>query len=48
MRGGDFLFDSGQGLSLGYESCDPDAVQLCPEESFSFLVAALDGAVGQP
>jgi uncharacterized linocin/CFP29 family protein len=45
MRGGDFLFDSGQDLSIGYESHDADAVQLYLEESFSFRVATPDAAV---
>ena len=44
-RGGDFLFDSGQDLSIGYESHDADAVQLYLEESFSFRVATPDAAV---
>ena len=30
MRGGDFLFDSGQDLSIGYESHDADAVAALP------------------
>jgi uncharacterized linocin/CFP29 family protein len=45
MRGGDFLFDSGQDLSIGYESHDADAVHLYLEESFSFRVATPDAAV---
>jgi uncharacterized linocin/CFP29 family protein len=44
-RGGDFLFDSGQDLSIGYESHDADAVHLYLEESFSFRVATPDAAV---
>jgi uncharacterized linocin/CFP29 family protein len=44
-RGGDFLFDSGQDLSIGYESHDSDAVQLYLEESFSFRVVTPDAAV---
>jgi uncharacterized linocin/CFP29 family protein len=44
-RGGDFLFDSGQDLSIGYESHDADAVNLYLEESFSFRVATPDAAV---
>jgi uncharacterized linocin/CFP29 family protein len=44
-RGADFLFDSGQDLSIGYESHDPEAVQLYLEESFSFRVATPDAAV---
>ena len=44
-RGGDFLFDSGQDLSIGYESHDADAVRLYLEESFSFRVATPEAAV---
>ena len=45
LRGGDFLFESGQDLSVGYESHDADAVQLYLEESFSFRVATPEAAV---
>jgi uncharacterized linocin/CFP29 family protein len=45
MRGGDFLFESGQDLSIGYESHDADAVQLYLEESFAFQVATAEAAV---
>lgn len=45
QRGGDFLFDSGQDLSIGYESHDADAVKLYLEESFSFRVATPVAAV---
>ena len=45
MRGGDFIFDSGQDVSIGYESHDGDAVQLYLEESFSFHVATPEAAV---
>jgi uncharacterized linocin/CFP29 family protein len=45
MRGGDFLFESGEDLSIGYESHDADAVYLYLEESFSFRVATPDAAV---
>jgi uncharacterized linocin/CFP29 family protein len=45
LRGGDFLFDSGQDLSIGY-SHDADAVHLYVEESFSFRVATPEAAVG--
>lgn len=45
VRGGDFLFDSGEDLSIGYESHDADAVHLYLEESFSFRVATPDAAV---
>jgi uncharacterized linocin/CFP29 family protein len=46
MRGGDFLFQSGEDLSIGYESHDADAVRLYLEESFSFRVATPEAAVG--
>jgi len=45
LRGGDFLFESGQDLSIGYESHDADAVRLYLEESFSFRVATPEAAV---
>jgi uncharacterized linocin/CFP29 family protein len=45
VRGGDFLFDSGQDLSVGYDSHDADAVRLYLEESFSFRVATAEAAV---
>ena len=48
LRGGDFLFDSGQDLSIGYEDHDADAVQLYLEESFSFRVATPEAAVPLP
>jgi uncharacterized linocin/CFP29 family protein len=39
LRGGDFVFDSGEDLSIGYDSHDSDSVRLYLEESFSFHVA---------
>ena len=36
LRGGDFLFESGEDISVGYLSHDADAVHLYLEESFSF------------
>jgi uncharacterized linocin/CFP29 family protein len=44
LRGGDFLFESGQDLSIGYSSHDADTVQLYLEESFSFRVATPEAA----
>jgi uncharacterized linocin/CFP29 family protein len=44
QRGGDFLFESGQDLSVGYDSHDADTVHLYIEESFSFRVAAPEAA----
>jgi uncharacterized linocin/CFP29 family protein len=45
VRGGDFLFESGEDLSIGYESHDADAVNLYLEESISFRVATPEAAV---
>jgi uncharacterized linocin/CFP29 family protein len=45
MRGGDFLFESGQDLSIGYDGHDGQSVNLYLEESFSFRVASSDAAV---
>jgi uncharacterized linocin/CFP29 family protein len=45
MRGGDFLFESGVDLSIGYADHDADAVRLYLEESFSFRVATPEAAV---
>jgi len=46
LRGGDFLFESGQDLSIGYLSHDAESVELYLEESFSFRVATPEAAVG--
>jgi uncharacterized linocin/CFP29 family protein len=40
MRGGDFLFDCGQDLSVGYLAHDTERVDLCIEESFAFRVVS--------
>jgi uncharacterized linocin/CFP29 family protein len=45
LRGGDFLFESGEDLSVGYEDHDAEAVHLYIEESFSFRVATPEAAV---
>jgi uncharacterized linocin/CFP29 family protein len=45
MRGGDFLYASGQDLSIGYDRHDADSVHFYLEESFSFLVATPEAAV---
>jgi uncharacterized linocin/CFP29 family protein len=45
LRGGDFLFESGQDLSIGYDGHDGDVVRLYLEESFSFHVATPEAAV---
>jgi uncharacterized linocin/CFP29 family protein len=46
VRGGDFLFESGQDLSIGYDRHDADAVLLYLEESFSFRVATPEAGIG--
>jgi uncharacterized linocin/CFP29 family protein len=45
QRGGDFLFESGEDLSVGYDSHDADNVYLYLEESFAFRVATPEAAV---
>lgn len=45
LRGGDFLFESGLDLSLGYAGHDGQNVRLYLEESFSFRVATPEAAV---
>ena len=45
QRGGDFLFEVGEDLSIGYESHDADAVELYLVESFTFRVVTPDAAV---
>lgn len=45
LRGGDFLFESGQDLSIGYDSHDGEVLRLYLEESFSFRVATPEAAV---
>ena len=45
LRGGDFRFESGQDLSIGYESHAADVVRLYLEESFSFRVLTPEAAV---
>jgi uncharacterized linocin/CFP29 family protein len=45
LRGGDFLFDCGQDLSIGYESHDGKVLRLYLEESFSFHVATPEASV---
>jgi uncharacterized linocin/CFP29 family protein len=44
LRGGDFLFESGQDLAIGYSHHDAEAVHLYLEESFSFVVATPEAA----
>jgi uncharacterized linocin/CFP29 family protein len=45
LRGGDFRFESGLDLSIGYDSHDGEVVRLYLEESFSFHVATPEAAV---
>jgi len=45
LRGGDFLFESGQDLAVGYDHHDGDAVHLYLEETFSFRPATPEAAV---
>jgi len=45
LRGGDFLLEAGEDLSVGYDSHDAEAVQLYLQESFSFRVATPEAAV---
>ena len=45
QRGGDFLFESGQDLAVGYDHHDADDVHLYLVESFSFRVATPEAAV---
>jgi len=45
LRGGDFLFESGQDLSIGYTRHDAENVHLYLEETFSFVVATPEAAV---
>jgi uncharacterized linocin/CFP29 family protein len=45
LRSGDFVFESGQDLAIGYDSHDADVVRLYLQESFSFHVATPEAAV---
>src|SRR5436190_909784 len=45
QRGGDFLFEAGEDLSIGYESHDAQSVDLYLLESFTFRVATAEAAV---
>jgi uncharacterized linocin/CFP29 family protein len=45
QRGGDFVFDCGQDLSIGYRRHDEQAVHLYIEESFSFIAATPEAAI---
>jgi uncharacterized linocin/CFP29 family protein len=45
QRGGDFLLETGEDLSVGYAGHDWDAVHLYLEETISFRVATPEAAV---
>jgi uncharacterized linocin/CFP29 family protein len=45
LRGGDFVLECGEDLSIGYDSHDADVVRLYLEESLSFHVATPEAAV---
>jgi uncharacterized linocin/CFP29 family protein len=45
QRGGDFIFDSGQDVSVGYDRHDQEKVGLYLQESFTFHVATAEAAV---
>jgi uncharacterized linocin/CFP29 family protein len=45
LRGGDFVFECGEDLSIGYDSHDENVVRLYLEESFTFHVATPEAAV---
>ncbi len=48
LRGGDFLFDCGQDLAIGYDGHDAEVVNLYFVETFSFVVATPEAAVALP
>jgi uncharacterized linocin/CFP29 family protein len=45
LRGGDFVLDCGQDISIGYLHHDADVVSFYLEETFSFRVVEPDSAV---
>ena len=45
LRGGDFIFESGEDLSIGYATHDAETVGLYLEETFSFRVATAEAAI---
>ena len=45
QRGGDFVLEAGEDLSVGYDGHDADAVQLYLVESFTFRVLTDEAAV---
>ena len=45
QRGGDFHFESGEDISIGYDHHDADRVHLYVEESFTFQVASPEAGI---
>lgn len=45
LQGGDFLFESGQDLAIGYDHHDGQDVHLYLEQTFSFQVASPEAAI---
>ena len=45
LRGGDFVLDCGQDISIGWQGHDDDVVRLYLEESFSFHVPTPEAAI---
>jgi uncharacterized linocin/CFP29 family protein len=45
QRGGDFVIDCGQDISIGYDSHDREVIQLYLEESFTFQITTPEAAV---
>jgi uncharacterized linocin/CFP29 family protein len=45
LRGGDFILDSGQDVSIGYDRHDAETIVLYLQETFSFHVATPEAAV---
>jgi len=45
LRGGDFLFESGEDISVGFDRLEGEAVHLYLEESFTFRVVTPEAAV---
>jgi uncharacterized linocin/CFP29 family protein len=45
LRGGDFVFDCGQDLAIGYRGHDAESVHLYIQESFGFVAATPEAAV---
>jgi uncharacterized linocin/CFP29 family protein len=48
QRGGDFAFECGEDIAIGYSSHDADTVNLYLEETYSFRVLEPDAAIALP